>query len=428
MDMRWLTVTVVGFTLVIGGCSATEQQPAPPPAPPPAPAARALVAWAGKACEQVKDVDVMRSNFGQLKDQSFPPDAVAQIDGYVRQVSAAIGKVSGGLKELAPSGIQEADAFVATLLKAVDGVQAQMPQAAEPAEDKVTKIKQVAAAATAIEPQGPKLAGLAENTRDLVSSYNVAPKCDPVKQHDERARKLVAWANVMCETTKSLLAIDTKPLENPVFTDPKFARVVDIQLSMYLNSAADPVKAAVEKLAPLEPVGIKQADDFRAGLLAAAQAALPKLPERSAGSMLSPLPVEELKRQVAQVAQTLETVKPQQQPDLAAADPGLSIAYTLAPLCDPPKGAMPTASNGTDVKACESGKCQIQVTGSADVVMKGLKFKITVAASGATVTSDTGLLKLGTSGEGSFGDGGITVSFKLAGLQDTTAVVDITAS
>lgn len=440
MRTGWLTA--VGLGLLAGGCTTP---PEPPAAPPPAPATRALVAWAGTACAQAAQFDELRAQFDRLPKPGSPtgpgPDTAAF--PLVGAVTGAASKVEGivkALTKLEPSKIAAADQHLAALTKTLRDLQPKLPSARDaalilrdPDEEKKAKAKQIGDHLTAIEPQLAKLTGLAERTPELLSSHNLAPHCAPGKNRDDRARTLLSWMNTMCETTRSLAAMRTDPLNDPTLTDPRFARVADITLDQYLRSARETPAQVVKQLKPLPPTGIKAADDHRANVLAAVEDALPKLPNYGYNRPpLNSAPLNELKEQATQVAHILTALKPQPPSlaELAAPTPELATAHGLAPNCEPPASpaALPAAANGTNLAACQSGKCQIQVTDTAELSLRDFKFKITVAPSGVTVTHDSGLLRLGADSEGSFGKPGTTIKLRLAGHRENTAVLDITAS
>jgi hypothetical protein len=62
------------------------------------------------------------------------------------------------------------------------------------------------------------------------------------------------------------------------------------------------------------------------------------------------------------------------------------------------------------------------------VAVSGFKFKISVTPSRVNVSHDSGLLTLGSGGEGSFGNRDKTVKLKVLGLRGNTAVLDISTS
>jgi len=439
--MRWL-VSVLGVGLVLVGCSTTEERTAPTPPPRPA-ASRALVAWAETTCTQVTELDNLRGRFGELAEELKPSDsfsAGAAAESYVSGAVRSVDAATAALTKLTPSGIKAADTHVTGLVKALAGLRPKLPPAEDttliqaPDAEKIAKAKEVGAAVATLKPQQPALRSLAGKTPKLLSSYNLAPACTPVTPRDNDARALVAWSTAMCDSTTSLLALDTDPLGDPTLTTPGFTQFAEIQLAQYLASSAYPVSTIADQLDSAPSIGVKEADEYRAGLLAAVRAALPKLPKDDHGGIASESqPIEELKTQAVQVADILKSIQPEPSAlaTAVAADPELSNAYKLAPACEPPEAApteLPTAANGTDVTACQSGKCQIQLTGATDVTVSGLAFRITVTTSGVNVTTDSSLMQLSAQGEGSFGSGDTNVTIKVLGLLDTTAVLDISTS
>jgi hypothetical protein len=442
----WLTPLLV-LVLVLAGCSSAEERPTPPTPPPPA--TRALVIWSETICTQVQQIDQLRGEFAELEKELAPsPGASPGVDpilgsragGYVDTVVRSVDSVNKTLNELTPSGVPAAEAHVAGLVEQVGQARAQLPPEEEaprtsvPDEEQIAEAKRIGAVIAKIEPQGPKLVALVEGTPALISSYNLAPSCTPLKQHDERVRTLVAWSTAMCNTTESLLALDTDPLASPELTDPRFAQFAGHTLANYISSAARSVNQVAEHLGSLPPTGVAGADEYQSRILTAVQAATQKLPKHEGDlHMRGSRPIGELKTEAAEVAKTLKSIKPKEAdlPSAVATDPGLLAAYNLAPACEPPTSAsteLPKAADGTNVAACRSGKCQIQVNGSADVAVSGFKFKISVTPSRVNVSHDSGLLTLGSGGEGSFGNRDKTVKLKVLGLRGNTAVLDISTS
>jgi hypothetical protein len=433
MDMRWLPVLVLG--LVVAGCSTTTEQqpPATSQSPPPPPADRVLVTWSDKVCGQAKQLDDLHTQVDRLNGQE--PDMVASsAQSLLLSATRDVESAAKVLKDLAPSKIEAVDAHVAALVKVLEGLRPQLPSADDRTlylgtdEEKLAKAKDVGALIVTIERQVPKLTALAESTPGLAPSYNLAPSCDPVKQHDQRARELVVWSDSMCQTVSRLAGLRTDPLSDPSLVDPRFAQFASVQLSQYIESQSYPVEQVQRTLSALKPIGIAAADDYRSAMLTGVDEALPKLPKSRGLSRPDELPVEELKRQATEVAEVLTSLKPKE-PGLGAiarGNPELGTAYGLAPACEPPKPPA-TAANGTDIASCQSGKCQIQVNGSIDLTVNSLSFTIKVASPGITVTHDMGILQLGAGSEGSFSSDGKAVRFVVSSVSGTTAVVEISS-
>ncbi|WP_410677248.1 hypothetical protein [Amycolatopsis sp. cmx-4-68] len=441
--------TVFGVVLLalLVACS-TPEPPTPPPLPPVPPAARALVAWSDTACANVKSVDELRTSIDPMNksiaERSDEAFVGSDADSYLRQITISVDGVIKSLKESKPAGLAAPDAFFADLVKALEGIRPQLPPVNDmsltsaPVDQKVTKARHVAGVVATIEPQVPKLAALAGKTLELTGSYNLASRCEPVRpagQVDpaQPSRALVGWADAMCPVASSLPELGRNPLDDPIVRDSRFAQLIGPALEMRISGADSRLTSLISPLMALEPTGVKEADDYRVAIIQSAQAALSKLPKADSSAGMSSIPDAELKRLAAEVSGVLATVKPQG--DLQAIvqrDPKLLAAYNLAPGCEPikPPGtpAFPVAANGTDVGACKSGACQVQVTDKVDFVVNGLRFTAQVSAGEVTVTNDISLIHLGSGGEGSFGSGGKNVEIVVAGVKDNTAVLDISSS
>ncbi|HEY6424670.1 MAG TPA: hypothetical protein VIY28_15770 [Pseudonocardiaceae bacterium] len=248
----------------------------------------------------------------------------------------------------------------------------------------------------------------------------------------------MVWSDNMCTATKSVDALPKAPLDDVVRSDPRFSRFVRPELAQYIAGAGPQVSSIEKQLAALAPTGIKEADEYRSSLLSTIHTVLPKLPQRDQGNFDS-LPVDQLKAEAKQVAEVL-AIKPQG-PDLptaAAHNPALAASYSLAPNCEPlkPPGApstaatpLPAASNGADVGACQSGKCQVQVSAPVDITVSGVKFTVSVGSTGVTIVDDSGYIRLSGGGTAKFSrSGGKTVTVQISGLTATTAVLDISTS
>jgi hypothetical protein len=435
---------VLGLGLIAAGCSVGEPPAAAPPLPPPA---RELVVWSDSVCTTIKSLDGLQAQVGSVNGIANDPYLVATVQSYLVQVASGVENARQALTTLPPAGIEAADAYIASLVGALDGVRRQLPQAGDatittiPDDQKLARTRQVADMIATLKPEGPKLAGLAERDPKLVASYNLAPNCDPVKQAGELAepvpnRALVLWSNTMCTSTKSLAGLQKDPVDSPVFRDPRFAQFADLELSGYLSSAQGQVSSVEQQLAVLAPTGIEEADRYRESLHANIQTALEKLPQDGMTSLYS-LPSDQLAAQAKQVADTLATINPpgSDLPTIAAHRPELAASYNLAPNCEPlqPPGSttaatLPPATNGTDVGACLGGRCQVQISAPVDITVSGIEFSVSVSSTGVAVVNDSAAMQLGPEGTGQYGEAGKTVNFRVIGLTATDAVLDISTS
>lgn len=85
-----------------------------------------------------------------------------------------------------------------------------------------------------------------------------------------------------------------------------------------------------------------------------------------------------------------------------------------------------TARNGTDLAACKIGICQILMIGKDGVTVGGLTFAVSICGDGVVLTTPSSRMSLGVNGTGKIGTaGGPSVVFTLAGVDGTTAVLDI---
>jgi hypothetical protein len=240
----------------------------------------------------------------------------------------------------------------------------------------------------------------------------------------------------MCAAVASVGGLGTDPL-NEIPDDPRFENFQGPVLAQYITTAATEVDQIVDPIAQLPATGVKEADQYRSSLLSAAQAALAKLPNEQgqASADLDEAPVEQLKAQATQVAGVLATVKPQgpDLPTIVGHSTELTAGYNLAPSCTPlappssPSSTAPaTARNGTDVGACQSGSCQVQVSAPVDIAVGAATFNASVDANRVTIVDSTGDIELGDGGDGSFGQaGGKTVHLHVTSLANGTAILDI---
>ncbi|MFD8492738.1 hypothetical protein [Amycolatopsis sp. NPDC059657] len=425
--------------LLAAGCSATT--PGQPAVPPPGQVTRALVTWADTLCLTTTSLERLQAE-ASTSDRDISGGTDPRLPGmnalnYLDRTASSVEYATKSLKELQPSRIAEADAHVAGLLKALDGLK--LPPSGDsatrtaPDDQKLAKAKQVATAVGTLGKPRADLDNMVKRTPAIVTSYDLAPACAPVGPSDAPKRVLVGWADTLCLTTKAVegLRVDGSPISD----DPRFAQFAGAELAHAIGSASTQVTSIAQPLGALTPTGIPEADAFKADLLAALEAAKGQLPQTSFGGAMDQ-PIAELKSQLAKASAVLDSVKPKAQglPALAGRLPQLAAAYDLAPRCTPLNAPPPTptplpaASNGTDVKACESGKCQVEVSGTVEFTVGGHKFRVVVTDQSVTVSDDISLFHLSGTGEASSGREGKMVHFRLAGRSPTAAVLNISTT
>jgi hypothetical protein len=384
-----VAVVVLGFSAA--ACT-TDGHALPAPLPTVPAATRALVGWSVAVCGAAKSAESLRSGIDDVNRTAADPDQASfldsSIDSYLSQTGSGIDRVRGQLKDVPPSGVKGADAYVAALGKALGELQKKVPASTE--KQPLAKAREVAAVTTALKPTTADLLKAVRGDAKLNASFNVAPGCSPVRQFgpvDVAAptSALVAWSDTMCTATASVAALRTRKLGDLVSDDPRFAQLGGFELANFIGSTGIQVGQLADALAPLAPTGVKEADAYRTGLLAALQAVVPKLPstQGQAGADLSFQPADQLKPQAQQVIDTLATIT-LPSPDLPTAvarSEVLANSYNVAPSCRPldsPPPSLPAAANGTDLGACQAGKCQVQVSGVADVTVGGMRFTVSI--------------------------------------------------
>lgn len=415
-------ISAVAIGLVVTGCSAAEPAAPPPPPPPPS---RLLVEWSTAVCSHVK----------ALEEAVKPSDSNPFF--YVRSVVDGVDNATKALKKLKPSEVAAADEHIAGLVKALEGVRPQLPSEADASlmatseAEAQAKKKQVAELISGLGPVRQQLTGVVENAPELLTSYNLTPACEPARAvtlpDPAPTRDLVTWADKMCATVTSIngLSTDTADIAGD---DPRFA---SFELESYLSTTRSAISGGAAQIAGLAPTGVKEADTFRDTLLTALREQAGKLPEDHSLSVPGPLAALQDRVNVAKAAAA--EVKPKAEGLLAAVGhgPALAASYDLAPSCVPrdiaakPKEPL-TARNGTDLAACKSGTCQVLITGKADITVGDLTVTASIRGGGLVLTTPSSRMSLGASGTGKIGTaGGPSVVFTLAGVEGTTAVLDI---
>lgn len=417
-------ISAVAVGLVVTGCSGAEPA-APPPPPPPPPPTRHLVEWATEVCSHVKELE------GAVKSSDSQPFF------YVRSVIDGVDNATKALKKLKPSEVAAADAHVAGLVKTLEGVRPQLPSEADAARmaaspaDAETKKKQVAELVSGFGAVRQQLTGVVENAPELLTSYNLTPACEPARAvtlpDPAPTRDLVTWADKMCATVTSIngLSTDTADIAG---NDPRFA---SFELESYLSTTTSAISGGAAQIADLPPTGVKEADTFRDTLLTALREQVGKLPKDHSLSDPGPLAALQDRVNVAKAAATAVKPKAEGLLDAVGRGPALAASYELAPSCVPrdiaakPKEPL-TARNGTDLAACKTGNCQVLITGKADVTVGELTVTVSIRSGGLVLTTPSTRMSLGANGTGKIGTaGGPSVVFKLAGVEGTTAVLDI---
>jgi hypothetical protein len=77
-------------------------------------------------------------------------------------------------------------------------------------------------------------------------------------------------------------------------------------------------------------------------------------------------------------------------PAAAAQSKVLASSYDVAPNCRPlgsPPPSLPAAADGTDLGAGQAGKCQVQVSGVADLTVGATPFTVSVGSTSVRVTA-----------------------------------------
>ncbi|MFD0205766.1 MULTISPECIES: hypothetical protein [Saccharothrix] len=417
-------ISALAIGLVVTGCSAAEPtaSPAPPPPPPPT---RELVEWSSTVCSHVKALDAA------TKPSNSSPFS------YVQSVVDGVDNATKALKKLEPSGVAAADGHVAGLVKALEGVRPQLPPAADhslitaPEAEAQARMKQIAELVSGLGPVRQELTDVVENAPELLTSYNLTPACEPARAvtlpDPAPTRDLVNWADEMCATVTSINELSTETADI-VGEDPRFA---SFELESYLSTTSSAITGGAARIAQLEPTGVTEADTFHDTLLTTLREQAGTLPESRSFGDLAPLSVLRERADLAKTAVT--AVKPKAEGLLAAVGhgPALAASHDLAPSCVPrevaakPKQPL-TARDGTDLAACRTGTCQVLITGKADITVGDLTVKVSIRGGRLVLTTPSTRMSIGASGSGKFGTaGGPTVVFSLAGVEGTTAVLDI---
>ncbi|KOV87242.1 hypothetical protein ADL03_07895 [Nocardia sp. NRRL S-836] len=407
------------------GCSAAGPDSAPA-APPPPPPTRQLVEWATVVCSHEK----------ALEDVVKPADSSPS--SYVRSVVSSVDDATKALKRVKPSKIAAADEHVAGLVKALEGVRPQLPAADDnslmtlPEADAQAKKKQVAELVSGLGPVRRQLTGVAENTPELLTSYNLTPACEPVRTvklpDPAPTRELVTWADRMCATVTSITGLSTDTADI-VDDDPRFA---SYELEDYLRTTSSAISGGAAKIAELTSTGVKEADTFRDTLLTALREEAGKLPKDHRG-LADPEQLAGLPDQVALAKAAAAAVKPKAE-GLAAAvghGPALAASHELAPSCSPRDGAAEpkqplAARNGTDLAACKAGACQVLITGRTDITVGDLTVTTSIRGGRLMLATSFSRMSISQGGTGKIGtaDGRGTV-FVLSDVEGTTGVLDI---
>ncbi|EHR61086.1 hypothetical protein [Saccharomonospora cyanea] len=405
--------------VLVAGCATGEAPRQHPEKPRPD---RALVSWAETVCTQAKTLDGLRSH--------------ADSPYYAMQVESEVSGVLAEFSALEDSGVRQADDYVAALVRDLERLRDELSADGDgnspdsPEESRVTELVE------GLGLQEPRVAALAERSKELAPSVHLAPGCAPLERPPAMStlatRDLVLWADTMCRTHTSVTTMPGPGDE--LFEHPRFAPFEQSDLASYLSSVPGRVEVLVEPVAGLRDTGVPVADAYRSRLLSALREARESLPHAASPLDYYDLSVEELRARTREVADTVAAIAPRDPdlPGVARRDPALSAAYDLAPHCEPPEApasasttTLPAAENGTDVDACEDGTCQIEVSAPVDVTVNGTRFTVAVSDRTVWISSGSGLIRLTGSGTGRFGGEGSTVVFSVAASTDTTAVLDV---
>lgn len=411
MRTGWQLASAVVLGILAAGCTVEGI-----PSAAPAPATRNLVAWSNIVCTQANALDELRAE-GTGGDIDYLWTATALLDDVIKR-----------LKAIEPARHAAADGYVTDLVKTLSDLRPQLPVPDNrpkiniPRAEQRAKAKQAADIIARIEPQRAKLPRVAEGARDFVNSYNLAPACEPASAPPERA--LVTWADTMCDAVKTVNGLRTDP--NNLVDDPGYA--MD-ELTTHINTAPTLLGQLSQPIGALAPTGVKEADDFRAALLTTVTDATAKLPQ---GGEVSTFSRPELESRATQVATVLAPIKPKTEgfPAVTEKGPALAEAYRLAPNCDPPGAPKPplVPANGTDYQVCQTGTCQVRITGRVDITVHDLKVTINVRASNLTITDADSRMTLGDTGAGHFRISGKKIRFHATEMKPTSAVLDISTA
>lgn len=431
MRHRRIAALVVSLALVTGcsgGLDGTLLSGPPP--------SGAVIAWADTVCAKVKLVDDLRTQRKEYSDDTY----------FAFGVKSEVDSVRTELEELAPSGIKPADAYVTGLTRELKKLSDRFPdKGPQPKAAKVIEFLK------GFGKQEPELARLAGMTTALSASYHLAPACTPLKQPPSMStlanRKLVVWADTMCESSTSLGEL-AKPGDEPLLKDPRFAPFEDVELSRYLQGVTTDIETIEEELGKVPATGDAAIDGYRKSLLAALRKAQAKLPAEDEVPEIFDTAIAEFREHARRAASAVSSIKPDG-PELATfvrTRPALAESQRLAPGCAPSEGTtadepLPTANDGTNTASCADGKCQIEVSDPVDVTARGIKFTIAVSGGRFWLTGNTfnsvstswgyvmvsdqrGLIQIDGAGEsGEIGAGGTKVAFDITEMNDTTAIV-----
>jgi hypothetical protein len=232
---------------------------------------------------------------------------------------------------------------------------------------------------------------------------------------------------------------------NQDLKDPTFG---PMSADSYLSGKSSTMTSLTSTFAELKPTGNAAADKLAAEYKRGLATIVPKI-EALAGSFGSNygLPFAEKVRRARQVGALIATVKPKSPalPALAKADPLLGSAYHLAPRCEPPTPAspsarpskppttpLPTAADGENYAACADGNCEVLVKKSAQITVKNKLLTVTVTNGVVSVSNreaDGSGFSTGLSEEGgaSWGTKNSMTEGKLSGLNATAAIVKFTS-
>ncbi len=377
-----------------------------------------MVVWSNTLCTKAKSVDALRGK----------PDDATRAESYLDRISDSVDDLVADLKDIEPTRIASADGYTSELVKALESVHKRLPAPNDPTlrglpdAQKLAKAQQAAAMFAEIAPQVPRLAAVAGGTPELDTAYDLAPGCDPVGPAAP-ARQSVVWADAMCVTAKAVQGLPAAVPE--VSADLRGGA----ELGMFISQGESQVKQLSESVGKLQPTGVKAADEYRSRMQAALKDAAGKLPRETGMRDFFAVPDDARKAQARQVVDAYGLARPTAAGlDIAVrTDASLSVAYDLAPRCVPAgTPELPAARNGSDLGSCGSGKCQVQVTGRAEITIDGRLFVVTVDSRGVSVASGTGVSR---GGSVSFGQaGGKTVRFRVLGSNATSAVLSITST
>ncbi len=265
-----------------------------------------------------------------------------------------------------------------------------------------------------------------------------APKPSPTPVS---AAELVSWVDAACGVRDAFAAF-----WNSSAADYQRLKASGDQSGTeawtYVSARSRELQTLASRLGDLPPVNAPAPTAWRSALRDTLIAPKAQLAALDNGATPGVTPVPELIGRADQAATVIAKLA-LPKPDLASADPALTVAYAQAPRCTPPKpapttttaappAAPPPAKDGENVAACADGQCEVKVANQVRIPV--FELKLTVKFAGGVVTVSTsfpggggGTFTIGEGGAARVGrpDGSeIALTFK--GVNADAAVVEVT--